>query len=291
MRALKVTMDQWVMFQAVVETGSFSGAAEKLHKSQSTISYGLTKMQSKLGVILYEIKGRKAVLTEAGKKMHTHAERLTRIAYDIEECGRDMVEGLECELNFVFDGMLPRKILLQMLAEYGALNSVTQLNVSEGLLSGPTQALESGAADIVITSHVPPNFVGYKLLDIETIPCAHEDSELHAFGRPINMNDLTSYRNIIARDSGTINRTEGWLGATKSWKVDSLSLKRDLMSAGVGFAWAPKYVVHDSSNPLKPLEMLEGGCRTVPLYVASQSIETLGPSGKQLLEVIMRYAT
>ena len=66
MKAPRVTLDQWRTLQAVVDHGGFAQAAEVLHRSQSSVSYTVARMQEQLGVPLLRIDGRKAVLTEAG---------------------------------------------------------------------------------------------------------------------------------------------------------------------------------------------------------------------------------
>ena len=55
------------MLLAVVEHGSFAAAAERLLKSQSTVSYAMARLQEQLQVKVFEQKGRKAELTEAGQ--------------------------------------------------------------------------------------------------------------------------------------------------------------------------------------------------------------------------------
>ena len=60
----RISLDQWLVFQAVFDEGSFAKAAEKLHRSQSTISYSINKLQELLGLQLFEIHGRKAIITE-----------------------------------------------------------------------------------------------------------------------------------------------------------------------------------------------------------------------------------
>ena len=67
MKAPRVTLDQWRTLQAVVDHGGFAQAAEALHRSQSSVSYTVARMQEQLGAPLLRIDGRKAVLTEAGK--------------------------------------------------------------------------------------------------------------------------------------------------------------------------------------------------------------------------------
>lgn len=45
MKAPRVTLDQWRTLQAVVDHGGFAQAAEALHRSQSSISYTVARMQ------------------------------------------------------------------------------------------------------------------------------------------------------------------------------------------------------------------------------------------------------
>ena len=52
MKAPRVTLDQWRTLQAVVDHGGFAQAAEALHRSQSSVSYTVARMQDQLGVPL-----------------------------------------------------------------------------------------------------------------------------------------------------------------------------------------------------------------------------------------------
>ena len=58
-----LSLDQWRALIAVVDAGGYAQAAEALHKSQSSISYAVHKIESVLGVRAFEIHGRKAVLS------------------------------------------------------------------------------------------------------------------------------------------------------------------------------------------------------------------------------------
>ena len=43
--ALRVTLDQWLVLQAIIDEGGFAQAANALHRSQSSISYAARKLQ------------------------------------------------------------------------------------------------------------------------------------------------------------------------------------------------------------------------------------------------------
>ncbi|MEO7760886.1 MAG: LysR family transcriptional regulator, partial [Casimicrobiaceae bacterium] len=48
--ALRISLEQWRALVAVVEQGSYARAAEALHKTQSSVTYAVQKLQSSLGV-------------------------------------------------------------------------------------------------------------------------------------------------------------------------------------------------------------------------------------------------
>ena len=89
-----VTLDQWQILQAVGEEGSFQAAADRLHKSQSTVSYALHQLQEKLGVALFEYRGRRAHLTEAGDLILRRASQLVEQAHNLERFRHGSGQGL-----------------------------------------------------------------------------------------------------------------------------------------------------------------------------------------------------
>ena len=91
MKAPRVTLDQWRTLQAVVDHGGFAQAAEALHRSQSSVSYTVARMQEQLGVPLLRIDGRKAVLTDQDRRYvyvvgedNTTARRAVKTGRDLD---------------------------------------------------------------------------------------------------------------------------------------------------------------------------------------------------------------
>src|SRR5579862_1984820 len=73
---MNTTIDQWEVLEAVVQLGSFAAAAAKMNRSQSTISYAISRLQDQFKIPLLKMTGRKAELTEAGKALLADAEPL-----------------------------------------------------------------------------------------------------------------------------------------------------------------------------------------------------------------------
>ena len=78
----------------VVQLGGFAPAAKRLNRSQSTISYAISRLEEQLGIKLFELKGRKAELTETGGRCWPTPNRFSpdstisnsaRILWSLEE--------------------------------------------------------------------------------------------------------------------------------------------------------------------------------------------------------------
>jgi DNA-binding transcriptional LysR family regulator len=70
-------------FLAIVETGGFTKAAERLLVSQPSLSVGIKKLEQELGVSLFERGGRRAVLTPAGQFFLTKARSILTDYHDV----------------------------------------------------------------------------------------------------------------------------------------------------------------------------------------------------------------
>ncbi len=78
MRIGEPTLDQLRIFLAVEEEGSFGGAAKRMGRAISAISYGIAQMEAQLGVTLFAREGsRKPSLTDAGQGLLTEARAVT----------------------------------------------------------------------------------------------------------------------------------------------------------------------------------------------------------------------
>lgn len=65
-------------FLAVAASGTFIGAAERLHVTQSTVSARIRALEQHLGCRLFERSKAGASLTETGRRFHKHAALLVR---------------------------------------------------------------------------------------------------------------------------------------------------------------------------------------------------------------------
>ena len=88
--ASPLDLDQLRTFVAIVDTGSFTRAAEEVFKTQSAVSMQVRRLEERLGADLFERNGRAVKMTEAGARLLTYARRMlslsqeTLLAFDEE---------------------------------------------------------------------------------------------------------------------------------------------------------------------------------------------------------------
>ena len=66
-------------FLAVVEEGSFSRAAQRLHRTQPAVSQTIRKLETDLGEPLFDRSSRHGHLTDAGVLLREYAEKLLNL--------------------------------------------------------------------------------------------------------------------------------------------------------------------------------------------------------------------
>ncbi|CAM3224182.1 LysR family transcriptional regulator [Pseudomonas plecoglossicida] len=280
MKAPRVTLDQWRTLQAVVDHGGFAQAAEALHRSQSSVSYTVARMQEQLGVPLLRIDGRKAVLTEAGNVLLRRSRHLVKQASQLEDLAHHMEQGWEAEVRVVVDAAYPSARLVRALAAFMPQSRGCRVRLREEVLSGVEEVMHEGIADLAISSYSIGGYLGAELSAVEFVAVAHPEHSLHRLGRELTFQDLESQLQVVIRDSGRAQpRDVGWLGAEQRWTVGSLGTAATFVSSGLGFAWLPRHMIERElrDGVLKPLPLDQGGSRHPLFYPLFEQGKDPGP--------------
>src|SRR5215470_4891789 len=115
------TLDQLRVFLAVVDVGSFAGAARQLARAPSVISYSIANLEAQLGVSLFDRQStRKPQLTEAGRAVLSEARIISNEIDGLRAKVRSHLQGLEAEIRLVLDVMLPASRVVDSLKAFRA---------------------------------------------------------------------------------------------------------------------------------------------------------------------------
>ena len=72
-------IDQLRTFVAIADTGSFTRAAEIVHKTQSAVSMQMKRLEDRVGKAIFERDGRLSKLTDEGERLLDYARRIVRL--------------------------------------------------------------------------------------------------------------------------------------------------------------------------------------------------------------------
>ncbi len=289
MKKPRVSLEQWRTLQAVVDCGGYAQAAVHLHRSQSSISYAVARLQEQLGMPLLRIEGRKAVLTKAGVALLKRSRQLLDDAAELEALAHNMEQGWESEVRLVVDAAFPSHCLMAALKQFIPLSRGTRVQLDEVVLSGADEALLERRADLVLCAQVPNGFLGDVVIEVEFIALAHRDHALHQLGRELSQDDLRREIQVVTRDSGVhIKRDVGWLDSVERWTVASLDKAAAALIAGLGFAWLPRHLVESQLKEglLLPLPLREGQRRKVNLFMVYGQSNQTGPATQKLAQIL-----
>jgi DNA-binding transcriptional LysR family regulator len=283
-----VTLEQWQALVAVVDAGGYAQASERLHKSQSSVTYAVQKLQSQLGVKAFEITGRKAKLTPTGELLYRRARVLIEEAGNVEQAAKSLSAGWEAEIRIAVEVLFPNWLLFQCLDRFSRESPHTRIEVFESVLAGTTEALVNRTADLAIAHQIPPGFTGETIMRTPMILVAHPEHPLHALGRPVTLRDLRAHRQIVVRESDTRRATKTLIEADQRWTVSNMSSSIMAVAMGMGYAWLPEDKIRSElhAGSLKPLAVRESGVIEGTLYLVHAGLEDAGPGVRRLAEIL-----
>lgn len=286
---MTANIEQWRCFVAVVDCGGYAHAAEALNKSQSAVSYAVSKLEDSLGLRLFVMDGRKAALSSAGKALYQRAQQLLQDARSLEQVAEHLSAGWEPRVRLAVDTLFPQQCLLSSLEQFYRDCPHTQLELYESVLSGAEEALLEGRADIAISSYVPPGFIGEPLSRIRFVPVAAPSHPLHSLGGQIQSEQLRAHRQVVVRDSASKRqRDSGWLLGRDRLTVSRGDTGVKALCQGLGFAWVPEAHILPQlqRGDLKVLPLQQGAERFAQLHLVVASPETSGPALSQLQQLL-----
>ena len=131
-------------FLALADTLNFTRAAEKCYVSQPALTQAIKRLETELGGELITRDGKYTELTELGKSLRGHFERIDHTRHLVRTTAKAVTSGQFTELNIGIMCTLGPRVIAGMLDEYQhkfpdvaiVLHDVTPMAIPELLLSG-----------------------------------------------------------------------------------------------------------------------------------------------------------
>ncbi|MBP2161325.1 MULTISPECIES: LysR family transcriptional regulator [Asticcacaulis] len=152
-------MDRTLLqFLAVADAGSISNAAERLHVTQPTLTFNLKKLESALGVSLFDRTSRGMRLTAYGQTLYQHALVMKRLHENALESIQRQKNNFENGISVGSGYTAWATFLRGLVFDYRTQHPHVPINVSLGNVLRLMDQLLAG--DILV-------FVGHKVADLD----------------------------------------------------------------------------------------------------------------------------
>jgi DNA-binding transcriptional LysR family regulator len=135
-------------FVAVVDAGGFTRAGERVHRTQSTVSQQIRRLEEDMGRPLLHRDGKRVRPTEEGERLLSYARRILALAEEAREVvSRPSGDGV-VRLGLAEDFVAYR--FTEMLSEFALSNPDLRLSVRCGTSEEMQGALERGDLDLAL---------------------------------------------------------------------------------------------------------------------------------------------
>lgn len=279
-----ITLDALRVLDAIDRKGSFGAAAEALFKVPSALSYTVQKLESDLGINLFDRTRQRAQLTAAGRLLLEQGRQLLQAANAIEEAVQQLESGWETQLRIAKDTVLPLAPLLQQINAFNLLDKRVAITISEEVLGGTWDALIAERCDLALgaSGDLPKGIFEYRLMgEVEFVFAVARAHPLCLHKGPVDAAAIQAFPTIVVADSSlsTPARSSGLLESRQIIRVAHADAKIQAQMMGVGVGFLPKHLIQQE---IQRGDLVVLDCAVprpnIPLYIAWRK----GNSGKAL---------
>ncbi len=174
--------DQLRSFLAIVDTGSFTKAAERVHKTQSAVSMHIRRLEEQLGCALFVKHGRGARLSAEGERLIEFARRIIQVeAGALAAVSR---KGLRGAVRLGIPDDYAESFLAEILSRFNRRHPLVEVSVvCEASLELAAQVAASALELALVTDH--SGFHDFELLREEPLVWAAAERFRVEDGAPI----------------------------------------------------------------------------------------------------------
>lgn len=239
------------VFVEAVEAGSFSAAAERLHLSRSAVGKAIARLEERLGTRLFHRTTRTQSLTNEGQLYYEHCKQALeqlRAGEAMLESGKKDVRGL---LRISVPVLFGRYCVAPVLTRLAQSHPKLELELS---FSERNVALIEDGFDLAVRSGrlSGDRLVSRRIAQHRMCLCA-APAYLQAKGAPRSLDELGKHEAIVYQSGG---RRRSWLFAQEDGKrieieptarlrFDDLEAIADAVTAGLGLAWLPSWLIRE----------------------------------------------
>ena len=289
-----IDVEALIAFAAVIDTGSFSAAAERLGQTPSGVSRTISRLEDHLGMTLMHRTTRRLQLTEEGSWLLGRARSLLADLANTEleaAARRSQPSGL-VRVNAATPAL--DHLLAPLLPDFLAAYPLVQLE----LVSGETYVdLIEERADLAIRiGALPDSTLNARRLGASRLGVLAAPSYLDKHGVPASVEDLKAHRTLGFTAPASLNTWplrhaggEGWT-VTPSVAASSGETVRHLALSGTGIASLSDFLTRADVEAGRLVPVLEDATLhwTQPVWAVFYKQGALAPRVSALVEFLAK---
>jgi DNA-binding transcriptional LysR family regulator len=242
-----VTILQLLCFDAVVTAGSFQAAAQKLNRSQPTVSASIKNLETLLRLNLLDRSGYRVALTEAGRSFHERTRVFLQELLTLRNHAAQLAMGEESELRVVIGDLCPLPEMLGLLRRFFDNCSGTRLHLHFEAISGPWERLLDEEADLILhhVDKADPRLEFVDLFTVKLVPVVAPNFLRFPISRSITPEQMRDYVQCVIRDTARRSPARDYylVEGARSWTVSDQLMKKELILQGMGWGHMPQYLI------------------------------------------------
>lgn len=237
------TFDQLRIFLAVVDTGSFAGAARRMNRAVSVISYGIANLEAQLGIELFQREGtRRPQLTVGGRAVLAEARAIGQGMDALRAKVKGLLDGLEAEVDLALDVMVPPERVGGVLRDFAQKFPTVTLRLHVEALGAITALILDRTASIGVSGPLAAGVEGVDCIaagSVPMIPVAAPDHPLARLER-IPPGEGRNHVQIVLTDRSRYTEGRDYsVVSPRTWRLADLGAKHALLREGVGWGNMP----------------------------------------------------
>lgn len=276
-----MTLDQITVLEAIISTGSFRAAAQKLNRAQSAVSYAIKRLESEMEVQIFDRSAYRPQLTPAGEAILNKGKEILSQLKDLEALGKSLKRGCEPVLRLAVSALYPLPQLIPTIKTLKKEFPDVELVLSIDMLSSDKLLLEN-KVDLAITE-VRGDESLIENIDFDFVTMIAVTGKPYAKKTFLNSSDLPQV--VVRSSEPDSSRASGIHNLSHHWRVTDFQSKKQLLLEGLGWGYMPEHLIVDELKKHK-LQILIKKKHRVPIYLGNLRNKTLGPATSALKDLL-----
>lgn len=278
--------------QAFVEAsalGSFSAAARKLRKSQSTISTAIANLEADLGLTLFDRQARQPVLTLAGRKVLGHVQEILAASERLDALSIRLADRIEPRLTIVLSDTYQPHHHDSLMTHFEQRYQDIELECMVAEEGDVLDLVQSGRAHLgmlAVQSTYPSDIAVARLPEQTQMGIFVAQQHPLAQCNAVTQEKLASNRQLYLNTyTANSNKPQG-----RVWSAPSYLMLLEMAEQGFGWAILPHWLVNQYSKG----QLVELRPRGWPMLISVDAVWSKltppGPAGLWMLDRLLENA-